>query len=191
MQDGNQRCLPALDSCVLTRTLSWKGALFLFGIGRGIFVILGIVTLAIIFTIVAFIAPVSFSDVLSLGAILLSGMSLFWVVLGVIIVFLLYQRIEANDTGFTIQRGLARRHIAWNQVHLFAIDHKRDDKRKEITNWDELSGEHKVVRWEYDAEIPPRTLLQFTPPEYQQELEHLRSYIHAKTGLPLRDLRYI
>jgi hypothetical protein len=180
----------ALYPCVLTRKISRKGTLFLFGIGSGIAVITSIVILAIIFMIVVFIAPVSLSDVLSLGILLLGGLSFSWVVLGMIVVFLLYQRIEANETGLTVQRGVIRRHISWNQAHLFAVDHKRDDKKKEVvSNWDELSGERKVVRWDSDAEISPRTLLKFAPPEYQQELERLRSYIHAKTGLPLRDLR--
>jgi hypothetical protein len=176
--------------CVLTRTISRKGILVLFGIGSGLAVIIIIVILAIVFMIVAIIAPISLSDVLSLGALLLSVLSLSWVVLGMIVVLLLYQRIEANETGLTVQRGLMHRHISWDQAHLFAVDHNRDDKKKDVaSNWDELSGERKVVRWDSDAEISPRTLLQFTPPEYKQELERLRSYIHEKTGLPLRDLR--
>lgn len=175
---------------VLTRKFSGKGMWFLFGIGSGIAILIAIVILVIVFTIVALIVPAPFPDILLLGAILLSSLSLCWVVLCLIVVLLLYQRIEANEIGLTVQRGLIRRQIAWDQALVFAVDHKIDDRRRErASNWDELSGESQVVRWEYDAEISPAIFLQFTPPEYQQALKRLRSYIHQKTGLPLRDLR--
>ena len=162
---------------------------FLFGIGSGIAVLIIIAILVIVFTIVALITSAPLPDLLLLGAILFSALSLFWIVLGLIVVLLLYQRIEANETGLTVQRGLIRRRIAWDQAAVFAVDHKIDDRRRErASNWDELSGESQVVRWEYDAEISPAIFLQFTPPEYQQALERLRSYIHQKTGLPSRDL---
>lgn len=179
----------ARPPCVLTRKLSGKGMWFLFGIGSGIAVLIIIAILVIVFTIVALITSAPLPDLLLLGAILFSALSLFWIVLGLIVVLLLYQRIEANETGLTVQRGLIRRRIAWDQAAVFAVDHKIDDRRRErASNWDELSGESQVVRWEYDAEISPAIFLQFTPPEYQQALERLRSYIHQKTGLPSRDL---
>ncbi len=156
----------------------------------GIAVLMIVIVLAGIFMITTLLVPVPLSDVLSLETLLFSCLSFSWIILAVIVALLLYQRIEANETGLTVQRGLICRHISWDQAQLFAVDHRKNNKKEEgASNWDELSGKRRVVRWDYDAEISPRTLLQFTPPEYRQALERLRSYIHEKTALPLRDLR--
>ena len=125
----------------------------------------------------------------SLG-IVLGGWSAYWAVLQGFLTLAFYQRIEASENSLLVQRGIIRRSIRWEQARLFAIDYT--NFRGTTLHTYELSGPQQIVRWEWERSRRPRP--QFTlkpaPPEYQRELERLKSYIHEKTGLPLRDLRF-
>lgn len=147
-----------------------------------IFLIIGLL-------IISNFTPIPPSDILLFITILFGSCSAFGIILDMIFTLVLYQRIEVTEGGLTLQRGIIRRHISWDQVSLFAVDHKKDEKGNITSHWDELSGEQKIVRWEYTPEISSRTTLIFTPADYPQELACLRSYICAQTDLPLRDLR--
>lgn len=113
----------------------------------------------------------------------------YWIVLQGLLTVVFYQHIEANESGLLVQRGVIRRWIPWDQTYLFAIDHMNVRGIGITSTQYELSSPQQIVRWGWEnSKRPlPQFTLKPTPPEYQQEAERLKSYIHERTGLPLRD----
>ncbi len=125
--------------------------------------------------------PVKLSEALGLW-------SACWIVVQGTVTLGLYQRIETSESGLLVQRGAIRRRISWNQACLFAMD--TTNFRGRLSNQFELSSAQQIVRWGWESKgSRPQFAFQPAPPEYRQALEHLLSYIHEKTALPLRDLR--
>ncbi len=98
-----------------------------------------------------------------------------------------YQNVEADEHGFLVQRGLIRKRIAWDQALLFAYgSYEKAPKKAE---WVELSGPHVLVRWSRMANTNGSFSFSSAPNEnYARQIALLESYIHLRTGLPLRNL---
>lgn len=176
-------CL-GLQPSVLTKKFSWQSHRLLFIIWLSLLIGVGMVLLCF-----GFAKALSLSDAFFAWGVISGFMGLIMLFVHAFASVFFYQRIEANETELVVQRGFIRRSLSWDKARLFAVSHRKDDRNKSISHWDELSDGKKVICWEYDAEISPRTAFQFSPAEYPQELICLRSYIRERTDLPLRDLR--
>ncbi|MDQ2717538.1 MAG: hypothetical protein M3Z08_21815 [Chloroflexota bacterium] len=165
---------------VLTKQISRGAHLILLAVWFSISVL---ITLTTVFPgSNSFAIPVKLSEALGLW-------SACWIVAQGTVTLGLYQRIETSESGLLVQQGVIRRRISWNQACLFAMD--TTNFRGKPPNQFELSSTQQIVRWEWEPKgSQPQFTFQPAPPEYRQELERLLSYIHERTALPLRDLRY-
>lgn len=100
------------------------------------------------------------------------------------------QRIRIGEEGIVIGTDHTKLQvIAWDNVRVFALTQGQDDSQ--LTKHYMLSSGEGEVSWLHR----PRThWYSFTAPttsdeEYQRQMEALLSYIAARTGLPLLDLR--
>lgn len=144
--------------------------------------------ISVTFTLVTvFSTRSSSSNLLVTLSEILAFWTAYWIVLQGSLTVMFYQHIEANEGGLLVQRGVIRRRISWDQARLFAIDHING--RGTTSTQYELSGIKQIVRWGWmNTKRPlPQFTLKPAPPEYQRETERLMSYIHERTGLPLRD----
>src|SRR5579875_397286 len=120
--------------------------------------------------------PITFLALLALGGIIIGLTGT-----------LMYQRIEATEQALTVQRGLKRQKLLWEQAKLFASI--RILGGGDTPAQYKISGEHKLLR--LTTAYPPCygfvTRPQGKEP-YERLLNDLLTYIHARTGLPLLDL---
>jgi len=117
---------------------------------------------------------------------------LLWMALGGMIIgltgVLMYQRIEITEQALVVQKGLKRRKMPWGQARLFAALRVLDRKGMPVLY--ELSSASMLLRW--NAFYPPGFGFVTYPPgkaAYEQLLAELLAYTHARTDLPLLDLR--
>ena len=163
---------------VLTKQLSIRGHILLLAIWLGMSVFLALV--AILSS--ASNPLVNLSEILGLW-------TAYWIVLHGLLTAMFYQHIEANESGLLVQRGVIRHRIPWDQARLFAIDYMSVRGMGVTSTRYELSSSHQIIHWEREnSKRPlPQFTLKPTPPEYQQEAEHLKSFIREKTDLSLRE----
>lgn len=163
----------------LTKRLSRGAHMLLLAVWFGLSVIFTLITL--------FSAMSNVSNPLITLSEILGVWTACWIALQGLLTIAFYQHIEANESGLLVQRGVIQHRVPWDQARLFAIDHI--NVRGRTSTQYELSSSRQIIRWwRENAQRPlPQFTLKPAPPAYQQEAERLKSYIHEKTGLPLRD----
>ena len=146
----------------------------------------------------ALISGVAFAGVLA-GVWLLLNPSRIWAgILGIICLYLFVwfmitifkqpiMQITLTETGIQISQFCEEKSIEWKDARLFSIFAVR--RHGDNIHY-ELSSERRILRWNWDRSLHglrPTT----SPEEYNRQMEAILSFIAAKTGLPLYDLRSI
>jgi hypothetical protein len=99
-----------------------------------------------------------------------------------------HQTIRITEAGMTVRTNESRT-IAWNDARIFAL--VEGGERSGSTKIYMINTGKSSVRWSYR---PHTRWYSVTTPttsdeEYQRQMNALLSYIAARTGLPLLDLR--
>lgn len=107
-----------------------------------------------------------------------------------------YNQIVVTETGLRVVRYRGTQHfVQWETAQLFAVLPVGPASRKShLPLAYELSSATEIVRWVRMRRHTPFSLLLFYKPlnpfeEYNRQMDSLLTYIAAKTGLPLYDLR--
>lgn len=98
-----------------------------------------------------------------------------------------YQRIDVTEECLSVRSLFRRCTLHWSEVSLFAIDPPTIAGDRTLTY--ELSSVTTTVHWKQALSSSRLIALDRPFPEYEQQMEALLSFITAKTGLPLYDLR--
>lgn len=167
------------DQCIVPILLTMK-------LSRGVYGAFAIFWLAMLGIILLFQVP--FFQALHILWWFIPG----WLLLGALVIGLAslvcYQRVEATAEALSVQQGLLRKWIPWQEARLFAVINLDGSTSMPVNRY-ELSSARTILRWTHAAVGSGLVLLPGDRQEYRKLLEELRTCIRARTGLMLRDLR--
>ncbi|HZU65635.1 MAG TPA: hypothetical protein VFA09_00030 [Ktedonobacteraceae bacterium] len=103
------------------------------------------------------------------------------------------QHLTVTENGLMMFGFLKVHSVPWQEAKLFAIDGLFGAKRYPHPTIFELSSANDIVRWTWMRRSSFRVVFYARPvlseEEYNRQMESLLSFIAARTGLPLYDLR--
>ncbi len=119
--------------------------------------------------------------------------SIFFVMLAAMLYREFDQQIDVTEEGLTSRYKGKVRSIGWSEVTLFATYGAFETQRSKTVGIYELSGANSVVRWKWYKYKRKSFLMSIGPAisldEYNRQMQALLSFVTARTGLPLYDLR--
>jgi hypothetical protein len=103
------------------------------------------------------------------------------------------QHLTVTEHGLLLPGFRTVHSVSWRDAKLFAIDGLFGAKRYPHPTLFELSSPNDIVRWTWMRPGSLKVLFYARPAlsqeDYNQQMQSLLSFIAARTGLPLYDLR--
>lgn len=101
------------------------------------------------------------------------------------------QKITVTESGVAMHEGLWTHTVMWHEARLFAMYNTLGAHKSGAAITYELSSAKDIVRWTWVLRKTYWVGLEPTIPhdEYNRQMQALLSFVTAKTGLPLYDLR--
>ncbi len=162
------------------------------------FVLIGVIELLVVVLVGGYLVYPLTRNHFSSGLFIVIGLALalFFIMMGVAFAMIsrqLSQQLDITEDGLTSRYMGTVSSIRWGEATLFATYAAFGAQKSKVVSTYELSGANSMVKWTWYKYKGKNSFMSIRPTipidEYNRQMQALLSFVTARTGLPLYDLR--